>query len=87
MTLSLGGIDDESWVWFNGELLGEVTKGTHPKDYWQFPREYRLTNGQLRAGQGNVLAVLVNDTYQTGGIHATHGAPVIPWLRSYYVQV
>lgn len=88
VTLSLGGIDDESWVWFNGELLGEVTKGTHPKDYWQFPREYRLTNGQLRAGQGNVLAVLVNDTYQTGGIH---GTPMVrrpaPWLRSYYVQV
>jgi hypothetical protein len=34
------------------------------------------------------MAVLVNDTYQTGGIH---GQPALrrpaPWLKSYYVQV
>jgi hypothetical protein len=89
VTLFLGGIDDESWVWLNGEFLGEVTKATNPKDYWQFPREYRLRPGLLRpAGSENVMAVLVSDTYQTGGIH---GQPALrrpaPWLKSYYVQV
>jgi hypothetical protein len=86
-TLSLGGIDDESWVWLNGEFLGEVTKATNPKDYWQFPREYRLREGLLRASGENVIAVLVNDTYQTGGIL---GQPILRrpalWLKSYYVQ-
>jgi len=87
VTLSLGGIDDESWIWLNGEFLGEVTKATNPKDYWQFPREYRLRQGLLQAGAQNVIAVLVNDTYRTGGIL---GQPVLrrpaPWLKSYYVQ-
>jgi hypothetical protein len=88
VTLSLGGIDDESWVWLNGEFLGEVTKATNPKDYWQFPRQYGLKQGLLRPGQENTLVVLVNDTYQTGGIQ---GQPSLrrpaPWLQSYYVQV
>lgn len=88
VTLFLGPIDDESWVWVNGTLLGEVTKGTNPKDYWQFPREYRLPRGLLRPGEGNLIAVLVNDTYLTGGIH---GQPALrrtpPWLGRHYVQV
>jgi hypothetical protein len=87
-TLFLGAIDDESWVWLNGEFLGEVTKATNAQDYWQFPREYALKPGLLRPGQENVLVVLVNDTYQSGGMN---GRPALrrpaPWLQSYYVQV
>ena len=87
LRLHLGGIDDESWVWLNGEFLGEVTKQTNPKDYWTFPREYALKASMLNWEKENVLAVRVNDTYLSGGIF---GIPAItgrsPWLDSYYVQ-
>jgi hypothetical protein len=43
--------------------------------------------GMLKPGGENVLVVLVNDTYQTGGLT---GAPRLAapgaWLDSYYVQ-
>ena len=87
LTLDLGAIDDESWVWLNGEFLGEVTKQTHPKDYWAAPRKHAIKPGLLRLDGENVLVVLVNDTYQSGGIR---GTPAIrapgAWLSSYYVQ-
>ena len=38
LELALGAIDDESWVWLNGQFLGEVTKATNPKDYWAADR-------------------------------------------------
>jgi len=87
LTLDLGAIDDESWVWLNGRALGEVTKKTHPKDYWAVPRKHPIPPGLLRFGGENVLVVLVNDTYQKGGIR---GKPDLQapgaWLNSYYVQ-
>ncbi len=88
LKLYLGAIDDESWVWLNGRFLGEVTKKTNPKDYYCAPREYALDPGWLNWGGENVLAVLVNDTYLSGGIK---GKPCIragrgAWLDSYYVQ-
>ena len=88
LTLHLGPADDESWVWLNGEFLGEVTKQTNPDDYWAYPREYRLTPDRLKRDGENVLAVRVNDTYKSGGLTGQphlHARP--PWLDSYYVQV
>ncbi|MDZ4199916.1 MAG: beta galactosidase jelly roll domain-containing protein [Kiritimatiellia bacterium] len=85
-TLFLGAIDDESWVWLNGEFLGEVTRATNPEDHWNFPRSYVLPRDLLRAGR-HQLTVLVNDTYRTGGLM---GNPRLtrpgPWLNSYYLQ-
>ncbi len=87
LSLYLGAIDDESWVWLNGEFLGEVTTESHPKDYWSFPRSYMLKKGQLKE-KDNVLVILVNDIFQLGGIR---GTPRIlseyPWLDSFYLQV
>ena len=87
LKLNVGPVDDESWIWLNGKLLGEVTKKTNPKDYWALPREYAITPDMLNLDGENVLAVRVNDTYRTGGIT---GQPVfsVPgaWLKSYYVQ-
>ncbi len=87
LRLWIGPVDDESWVWLNGRFLGEVTKKTRPKDYWAFPREYRIEPGWLNRDGENVLVVCVNDTYQTGGIMGTPflAAPA-PWLDSFYVQ-
>lgn len=87
ITLHIGPVDDESTVWLNGALLGEVNPKTNPKDYWSFPREYRLKAGELLPGE-NVVAVRVVDTYRSGGMM---GQPrlFVPavWLRSHYVQV
>jgi hypothetical protein len=87
ITLHIGAIDDESMIWLNGTFLGEVNPKTNPKDYWSFPREYRLKAGQLKPGE-NVVAVRVVDTYRSGGImgHPRVSVPAV-WLRSYYVQV
>ncbi|MBN2712434.1 MAG: beta galactosidase jelly roll domain-containing protein, partial [Planctomycetes bacterium] len=87
-TLYIGAVDDESWIWLNGEFLGEVSKVTRPKDYYRFPRVYELPADLLKRDGENVISVLVNDTYLSGGIK---GTPVLKagksaWLRSYYVQ-
>ncbi len=68
--LHLGAIDDESWCYLNGSLLGEVTQQTHPRDYYTFPREYTV-DGSLLKRRGNRLTVLVNDLRGNGGILGT----------------
>jgi hypothetical protein len=87
LTLTVGPVDDESWVWLNGRYLGEVTKQTNPKDYWAFPRKYAMEPGMLNDKGENVLVVLVNDTFQKGGLT---GVPILAapgaWLNSYYVD-
>ncbi len=87
VTLHLGPADDESWCWLNGRLIGQVTRKERPKDYWSFPRRHPLKGGWLNRDGENVLVVLVNDTYQTGGLTGTPAlrAPGA-WLDSYYVQ-
>ncbi len=88
LVLKMGAIDDESWIWLNGQFLGEVTKATNPKDYYVFPRTYTLKPGALKKDGMNTLVVKVNDTYLNGGIV---GAPFLnkygaPWLNTYYLQ-
>lgn len=68
--LHIGPVDDESWVWLNGEFLGEVTQKTHPKNYWEFPRNYTLEAGKLRPGR-NVLVILCRNLGGSGGIFGT----------------
>ena len=79
LTLFLGGIDDESWVWLNGEFLGEVTKETHPQSFWEFPREYKIAREKLRK-RGNNLTILVKENGGGGGIL---GAPKLIWKPDY----
>ena len=88
LKLWLGPVDDESRIWLNGKLLGEVTKKTNPTDYYSFPREYALTSDMLHRDRDNVLVVWTNNTYQTGGIMAQPRlTAAAPWLDSYYLQV
>ena len=87
LRLNVGPVDDESWVWLNGRFLGEVTKKTNPDDYWKAPREYALDPAGLNWDSENVLAVRVNDTYQTGGLTGMPRLAARPaWLDSYYLQ-
>ncbi len=83
--LLLGAIDDESWVWLNGHFLGEVTKQTNPKDYWQFPRLHLIKPEVLKPGK-NVLIVLCNDTFNNGGILGTPKLK-IPASHGFYVDL
>ena len=41
-SLYLGPVDDESWVWLNGKLLGELSVATNPDDFWAAERIYKL---------------------------------------------
>lgn len=80
-TLWIGAVDDESWVWLNGEFLGEVTKASRPTDHWSFPREYRLRPGLLRTDGGNVLVIRVKDLFRNGGLASTPELRLrAPWL-------
>lgn len=87
-TLNIGPCDDESWIWLNGNFLGETTKETNPEDYYKAHRFFKLDKGLLRTdGQPNTLVVLVNDTYLKGGMTGKPNITVPPpWLESYYVQ-
>ena len=77
--LHIGPVDDESWVWLNGEFLGEVTKKTHPKNYWEFPRSYPLEAGKLRPGR-NVLVILCRNLAGSGGIF---GIPALTFRKKF----
>ncbi|MDR0931514.1 MAG: hypothetical protein LBM70_00625 [Victivallales bacterium] len=81
--LSLGPIDDESWIWINGTFLGEITQATHPKNYWLAVRSYSLKENMLHAGR-NVLTVLCNDNFNTGGIL---GMPQLKFPIRYHFYV
>jgi hypothetical protein len=64
-----------------------VTKQTNPKDYWTFPRKYAIDPALLSPTGENVLVVLVNDTFQKGGILGipTLAAPGA-WLNGFYLD-
>ena len=70
VTLYLGPVDDCSWVWLNGEFLGEVSDKTHPENHWTVEREYTLPPGLLKKN-GNTLVVLCRDLRGNGGILGT----------------
>ena len=67
--LELGGIDDESWTYLNGKLVNEVTKETHPNNYWQAPREIVLKQEYLRPGPRQSLVIRCNDLRGDGGMN------------------
>lgn len=83
--LSLGAIDDESWTWLNGQFIGELTKQTNPKDYWQAPRIHPVKKDILKPGK-NVLVVLCNDSFNNGGILGTPSLKV-PAKYGFYTDI
>ena len=60
-----GGIDDTAKVWFNGELLGEVTRDM--PNYWNRPHRYLLPERQIRFGKPNTIRVLTENIRESGG--------------------
>ena len=79
ITVYLGAVDDESWVWLNGTFLGEISARTNPKNFWAAERIYTVRRNVLRA-KGNVLTVLCNNRQMSGGIL---GNPCLSFLPEY----
>jgi beta-galactosidase len=87
LTLNIGAVDDESWIWLNDEFLGEVTKKTNPDDYYRADRIYRLKPEQLNGDGENTLVIRVGDWFKTGGIIGTPKLLIeSPCRDSYYIQ-
>ena len=88
VTLELGGVDDESWVWLNGKFLGEVSEKTHPKTYWHLQRRYTLSPSLLKNSGRNRLTILVNNLRGSGGLTGLPRLSAGPVLygTDYYIQ-
>ena len=63
--LAFGAVDEEAWVWLNGEYVGQHCEGPGG---WNRP--FRLdVQRELKWGAKNRLVVRVSDTTEGGGIH------------------
>lgn len=63
--LCFDGVDEEAWVWLNGEYVGQHTEGPGG---WNKPFRFDVAK-ELKWGERNVLVVRVSDTANFGGIH------------------
>lgn len=87
IALELGGIDDESWVWLNGNFLGEVSEKTHPGTYWHLSRRYDLKRSMLRFSGKNRLTILVNNLRGSGGLTGLPRLSTAPlYGTGFYIQ-
>ena len=62
--LHFGAVDEEAWVWLNGQFIGSHEMGTAG---WDVPFVLDATDA-LRPGQRNVLAVMAKNTSGGAGI-------------------
>lgn len=62
--LDFHGVDEEAWVWLNGEYIGSHAIGP---DGWDDPFQLDIT-GKVRPGEPNHLAVRAKNTRGDGGI-------------------
>jgi hypothetical protein len=68
LVLAFGAVDEEAWVYLNGELIGEHTAASTSRtvdQIWDEPFEIPVRN--VRPGE-NVLVVRVHDSTLMGGI-------------------
>ena len=74
VVLRIGAIDEDGWVWLNGEKVGEIIYDANVnEDSWKEPLDIDAT-GRLHAGT-NTVAVRVRDRSGAGGL----------WQRSYLI--
>jgi len=70
LTLVFGAVDEQAWVYLNGQRIGEHTvksTGKPAADIWEEPFEIKVPPAALRLGAENVLAVRVHDSAFAGG--------------------
>ena len=76
LVLSFEGVDEQAWVFVNGQWAGEHTTAAVERpdvgigDLWDEPFTVRIPADRLRPGEENVLAVAVHASHSTGGIWA-----------------
>ena len=63
--LAFGAVDEEAWVWLNGEYVGQHCEGPGG---WNRPFRFDVQR-ELKWGARNRLVVRVSDTTEGGGIH------------------
>jgi hypothetical protein len=73
MTLRLlfGSVDEQAWVYVNGQLVREHTEKSEKRSYnelWETPFTAEVPPEQLEFGKPNVLAVRVHNSTANGGI-------------------
>lgn len=81
LALQFGGVDEEAWVYLNGQLIGERTTqstGRTVGEIWEEPFSLPVPADALRPGQENVLAVRVHDSAFAGGLYRTVKLVVVP---------
>ncbi|MBI3920683.1 MAG: beta galactosidase jelly roll domain-containing protein, partial [Armatimonadetes bacterium] len=69
MILRFGAVDEEAWVYLNGEMIGEHTTastGQTIHQIWDKPFDVSVRNA--RPGEDNLLAVRVRNAAAAGGI-------------------
>jgi hypothetical protein len=81
LRLLFGSIDEQAWIYVNGNLVKEHTEASEKKSYnelWEEPFTAEIPPAQLKYGQPNVLAVRVHNSTANGGIWRpvlAHGVP------------
>lgn len=66
MTLFIGGLNDQGWVWCNGRIVSEVPYHEYWRR-WEYPAQVDLTD-HLKPGEKNTLVIRVFDEQNFGGI-------------------
>ena len=70
LALSFDGVDEEAWVYMNGQLIGEHSVAStrkSPGELWEEPFTVPVKNARI--GEENLLAVRVHDSAYAGGIY------------------
>ncbi|MBT5606992.1 MAG: DUF4838 domain-containing protein [Lentisphaerae bacterium] len=71
LRLLFGSVDEEAWIFVNGELVGEhssTSTGRSINELWEEPFEVSVASRLLKYDQANTLVVRVNNTKASGGI-------------------
>lgn len=78
--LTFGGVDEQAWVYVNGQFVGEHTVDSEKLpvgELWNRPFTIKVPAEQVKPGEENVLVVRVHNSRAEGGIHraVSGGAP------------
>ncbi|MFA9479336.1 DUF4838 domain-containing protein [Phycisphaerales bacterium AB-hyl4] len=71
LTMLFNGVDEQAWVWVNGQQVGEHTAASEDKpisQLWDRPFEVKVPAAVLNVGQTNQLIVRVHASQNAAGI-------------------
>lgn len=71
LRLLFGSVDEQAWVYVNGQLVREHSEQSEKKsfnDLWELPFIAEVPPALLKSGQPNVVAVRVHNTTANGGL-------------------